>query len=116
MSLAEQMESDVDDVFLNISDHARQILIVPPRSRDTVSVVGVWDVSIQDQTQMERGKEIMLQATFIYSASVIIQTDSSASVDGLLWTCKSPGAELVGMKTSHWTAIQRINSGATGLK
>ena len=102
MSLHDLLLSDVGDVFLNTSDHARTIAVIPSRGVDAVAIIGIWDVIDQDEVDRTRGREIVLKAKFESASRIAL--DSRATVDDLLWTCIHPGALNCGTYISHWTA------------
>lgn len=114
MSLADLIASDVADVFINTDDHARTIQVTSPKGTDARPYTGVWEVSTEREVDMTRGKDVVYKATFSYADTVTLPVESRATVDGLVWTCLSPGASDAGLKTSHWTSQQRVNSNANG--
>lgn len=111
MSLASQMLSDVQSVFLNTKDLATTMYRQPARGGSQTPFVGVFD--LRDSTvDTTNGKRIVHKADVYCESSTVVANEDVITVGSDCWTVSAVGAAVNGMKTVQVQRIEQMHQGS----
>lgn len=103
MSLADQMLDDVDDVFLDTTEHAQLVTRTAAAGGSAGSpfaaIVDVLETTLDEKT----GKQEIRRASMQFAADKIVNINDVITVDGLGLIVKTVSLPSVGMKTAMLT-------------
>lgn len=98
MTLAEQMLTDVDAVFLNVAEHAETYVYTAPRTGTQTNITGVWEPDLTPNVDVTRGVENMLSGNLLAASSVTAVRTGTVSIASETWIVERVGPPLVGMR------------------
>ena len=103
MTLADQMASDVSDVFLNTDEHAETITRVPASGDPVTGIAAVWEPedsrmrAAQNDVVHDSGKALVWRGRLYVSSDLTVAETDSWTIDGENWECMEIGKPSGGM-------------------
>lgn len=111
MSLASQMLSDVQSVFLNTKDLATTMYRQPARGSGQTAFVGVFD--LRDSTvDTNNGKRIIHKADLYCDSATVIENEDLITVGSDCWAVHSVGVTVAGMKMIQLQRVEQKHQGS----
>lgn len=102
MTLASQMLTDVDDVFLNADEHAETVVRTPRAGGSTTSFLAIVDV-LETELDEKTGKQEIRKASMQFASDKIVNVEDTITVGGVDLTVKTVSLASVGMKAAMLT-------------
>ena len=102
MTLREQMEDDVEAVFLNEDEHAETVTRTPRGGGSTNDFLAIVDV-LETELDAKEGKQEIRKATMLFASDETVNVDDTITYGGVVLMVKTVSLASVGMKTAMLT-------------
>lgn len=113
MTLADQMASDVTDVFLNTDEHATSFTYTPPLGGTPGSVTGIWELGETKVEKDHQGNvEVVHPATLLVESGEVFAREGILTVANESWPVTVVGKDNAGMRVIQFERRTKVATGA----
>jgi len=116
MTLADQMASDVTNVFLITDEHAVEVTRVPASGSSVTGIPAIWEPedskmrSAQNEVTHDTGKSLVWRGRLYLSSSLTVAETDQWTIDGETWQCVEIGKPSGGMLAIDLQRKQRTQT------